>query len=245
MTFDAFIDSLGVESRDRLIVHSNVGLGLGATGLDQVSNFLDALERRVGQRGLIALPAFTYSFGKGEDFDPNQRVSGDMGALSAVAFKRPYLRVRDPMFRFLVRGDDAKSMQPIVNSSFGPLGTFGRFFNRGFKVLSIGLDFGTTLVHEMEFRLRVRYRTLKEFTGFIVEDESRISASWTTFVRDLNDDASYPNFSKLNHLMRTDGDFQSSLLGRRESLCWSLDGMFQIVRDRLPEEPDLLLKNSK
>lgn len=237
-----FLDELKVGTGANLVLHSNAALGLGLREAGEGRRFLDELEGAVGSAGVIALPAFSYSFPKGETFSRNLPVGSDMGLLSQLAMQRGYHRIEDPMFSFLVRAPKPLEFEPGTNSSNGSSGTFGRFFNRSFQVLSIGLDLGTTLIHEIEHQCRVPYRFTKFFEGKISRNGNSIRTSWAVFVRDLENPASNPDFSRLNRLLENNGALRRSKAGRRSSYSWSLDFMAGIIRQELERTPDFLIR---
>lgn len=237
-----FLDELSVGTGTNLVLHSNAALGLGLREADEGRRFLDELEGAVGSAGVIALPAFSYSFPKGETFSRDLPIGSDMGLLSQLAIRRGYHRVQDPMFSFLVKAPRPFEFEPGINSSNGSSGTFGRFFNRSFQVVSIGLDLGTTLIHEIEHQCQVPYRFTKLFKGKILKNGVGLETSWTVFVRDLKNPASSPDFSRLNRLLEDANALLRSKAGRRSSYSWSLDSMARIVRQELERNPDLLIR---
>lgn len=240
--YSSFLESLGVRPGSRLLIHSNLGLGLGVSEPGGVLGFLEQLEDLVGGEGTIALPAFSYSFAKGEVFHKGLPVQPEMGLLSLFAAKRGFYRTRDPMFSFLLMGGDVEVFEPSTQSSNGDEGSFGKFFGRGFEILSIGLDFGTTLLHEVEFQQRVTYRYTKTFKGLVRSGDGEEPLSWEVFVRDLDDDSSFPQFQNLTPLMLEQDYVRRAKVGRRSSFCWSLDQMKMTVETVMSSKPRLLVK---
>ena len=68
------LKKLGLMKGDSLFVHSNIGFfGIleNTKNIDDVCEmFFDSIFELIGAEGTIFVPAFTYSFSRGEVFDP-------------------------------------------------------------------------------------------------------------------------------------------------------------------------------
>ena len=96
------LSSVGVRPGDTLFTLSNLGyFGIPAGGLTADNAFdtaLGALRAAVGPEGTICVPTFTYSFCRGEDFDPASTPSS-MGLFPERVRQLPSaLRSEDPLF---------------------------------------------------------------------------------------------------------------------------------------------------
>src|SRR5215470_17644167 len=74
----AALDKLPLGRGDIIFCHSNIGFfGRSSYGTygDVCEAFFDALMARLGYEGTLCVPTFTYSFQRGEVFDPDCSVS--------------------------------------------------------------------------------------------------------------------------------------------------------------------------
>lgn len=171
--------------RDEVVfIHSNLALLGRCSSGNSAEAFLAALQ--TFSRVTFVLPAFDYSFGRNAVFDlknpPKQ-----MGALSNHAFSmQGVIRSVDPMFSCLLFGPIASDLAANLPSrSFGPNSLFDRVLRSEGSLLSINLDMGSTLCHELEYRSKVPFRYEKMFEGTFAH-EPRFKKNWMSYVRDLS-----------------------------------------------------------
>lgn len=245
-----FISELGVRPGETVFVHANLALGLHVEGLSEAEivseRLISTLGKVLGSAGTVCLPAFSYSWASGEIFNPLDAENfKQMGLLPQVAFREGFMRSSDPLFSVLLSGPGASQLIPKSQRSFGPGSTFSSLIECNSRVISIGLDVGSTLIHEVEYRNRVPYRSLKSFSGVTqLESGSQRKGSWLSYVRDLDDTSTVPDFSKLHAAAIGRTPLKTAKLGRRSSYSYKIQDMAALIAEILPEVPDLLISGS-
>lgn len=177
----------GVTSGSEIFVHADLG-SLGKMGevrqraaFAQV--FIDALDEAVGESGTVIMPTFTYSFCRGEVYDP-QTSRSRVGLLGERWRRQPgVVRSFDPIFSVAARGPAQAHYAVAGEECFGEDSVFARLVERDALMLFIGDTFDMTFIHYVEQRSRVSYRYLKRFSGYVEEGEGRRAASVLYFVR--------------------------------------------------------------
>lgn len=185
----ALIEALiaaGVGAGDGLLVHSALQfLGQPEGG---VQMYLDALQELLGPGGNIAVPTFNFGFARGEDFDPANTLSVDMGAFSELVRRRPDAqRTTHPMQSLAVLGAHAADLASRdTPSAFDAGSAFDRMLELDFKLLLLGADVqAVSIIHYSEQRASVPYRYWKDFQGRLLRDGEWQPATYRMFVRDM------------------------------------------------------------
>jgi aminoglycoside 3-N-acetyltransferase len=199
-------------------------------------------------RGLLArssrtvlLPAFTYSLARAQVFDV-AAPPANMGALSEHALGT-FLRSCDPMFSLLGCGPRAEEiLSDLPPTSFGHGSSFNRLHQERTYVVSINLDAGATLLHEIEFQLGVSYRFEKQFSGWIRDGERTFPTSWTTYVRDLDEPASEADFRRLTRDLLDSGLWRRERVGSGFIASISLSVYREFIARKLEVEPKYLTR---
>jgi len=248
-SFSALWDGLGVTEGDHLFVHSSLALALGNVDDATATELLESLAERVGDLGTIVLPAFTYSLGRGENFSRESSAGLNlMGALSGAAHRMNFYRTPDPMFSMLCSRpvDRTGPLDPERSCSFGPESTFGKMFDRNYKVVCLGLDLGSTLLHEIEVRLQVDYRFWKAFPwtncGRVTPDSQEV---WWTSVRSLDDPDTQADFRAFHEMFRNHDAVTTVKAGRRSSYSYFAQDCFAFLKEQLPILPKLLTRGGR
>lgn len=167
------------------------------------NTIIDILLSVVGPQGGLIVPAYTYSFCKGEVFD--KRISSSTtGSMADVALKRfqenckkqlgeTIYRSDDPIFSCIGFGESAKKIcQNIGTESFGAGSIYDHLYNENAKLMSFGFQFAVTYMHYVErcFHNKCRalpYRYDKVFSGTMINDDGfPREKSYTYYVRDLD-----------------------------------------------------------
>lgn len=141
--------------------------------------------------GNIIVPAFSYSFCRGEDFDilNSQTTLGNSHEI--LRSKNLYRRTSDGIFSYLVFGN-----LPIFNEffdvrasndSFGKSSLLSKVLHLDGWIGSVGgVIHSTTEIHHIEKILEVDYRFDKKFTGKVIDKDTSYHQVNTFFCRDLN-----------------------------------------------------------
>jgi aminoglycoside 3-N-acetyltransferase len=110
------VDELGIKSDDIVFMHSGiVGLGKLENGMDTITEVFE----EVLPEGLLVIPSFTYSWCKGEAYDPaTTECPNEVGSYSQNVWKdKRFVRSRDP--NFAVAALKNKRNQRFIETIFG------------------------------------------------------------------------------------------------------------------------------
>lgn len=162
----AILRDLGVAPGDRLMVHSFLpAVGLVDGGL---TGFELALREAVGSEGTLIVPTFTYSFRRGEVFDPANSPS-TVGVLTEHLRKQvDAVRSPCPLFSMAAIGADSRYlMERRSPRCFGKDSVFKSLFSAGVKIAGLGVDWdhGYTFFMHLERLAQVPFRADRIFAG--------------------------------------------------------------------------------
>lgn len=243
----AVLEDLPISRGDTLFSHSNLGFfgraeGVGSAGA-VCRLFAESVLERIGPEGTLVVPTFTYSFPKGEVFDPDATAS-DMGMFSEwVRRHADAQRSFDPCYSIAAIGGAATGLTADVpENSFGPDSFFDRFYHAGGKILNLNFDAGSTFVHYVERCLDVPYRFDKTFTGRVLMRGEERAARSTIWVCYRSDDALVASFEPFDRLARENGLFETRPLGRGEVGLITAADTDDLIRQTLPSRPLFLTR---
>lgn len=235
--------AVGVAKGDGLLVHSALQfLGKPEGGLQMV---LDELLTAIGPRGTIAVPTFSFSFGRGQDFDPAGTPSKDMGLFSEFVRQQPTARrTEHPMQSFAVIGATAEDLAGRdTPSAFDEGSAFERMLELGFKLLLLGADIqAASLVHYSEQRASVPYRYWKEFTGRVKQAGGWQTRTYRMFVRDM-DLGPQLQLSPIREILVSKGQWQWTPLHYGRVACCKLTDFVNAADALLASDPWALVGN--
>lgn len=237
---------LGIREGGRYFVHSNLAFFFDEENVRNPAAVLESLLNLVGAEGSVVLPAFTYSKHPGGTFDPNSDSGLDkMGALSTTGFHFGFKRTNDPMFSVLHQTESSLDLQPSANKSFGNGSTFSRLVDLDYDIISLGVGAGATLLHELERRLHVTYRSDIWIAVNVKLRDKTTSLPWRIYARDLRNDASRPDFSKLTHDARN-LPFVVTTRGRRGlGYRYRISDMLEYLQRKLRASPEFLIRGGR
>lgn len=241
------LDQMDLHDGDFVFIHSNLGFsGKCELGIPE-EVILRTIKARLGAEGSIFLPAFTYSIGEGQVFDPFLMVDkATMGALSAYAFQEKFPRSNDPMFSVIGTGTPAVEIfANQLNRSFGKGSLFSLLLEKQVKMISINAGGGGTIIHEMENALSVPYRFEKTFQGQRIDPiTSRVEeVTWTSYVRDLSDPSTEADFLELTKRLYAQKIWKKWRLGRGYIGIANAGEVFDFLAQEIETDPCLLTKN--
>ena len=245
------LDNIGINARSKIFIHSNLGpLGkVNSSSANPQQLILDVIEEMVGASGCLILPAFTYSFGKKDIFEPmNAKGIAEMGALSIEAFNRNYMRSIDPMFSLLGYGAKCEEYLRIDSKqSHGPGSSFSKIMDNDFVILNINTGFASTLLHEIEFRNHVSYRYMKNFTGWqITNIRGKVEKlTWKAFVNNEYIHKSQADFSRFNVECRNSDLIKFSKLGSGYISGQTTNDLQVFTKNLLQKDPWILTRKGK
>lgn len=167
-------------------------LYMGSSNESRLEAFSNILSNIADRGGNVIVPAFSYSFCKGESFDL-QNTPTSLGSsheyLRSHSQKR---RTSDGIFSYLVFGNHPvfeKYMGKIQNQNcFGETSLSSEILQLDGLIGSIGgVIQSTTEIHHIEKKLRVEYRYDKAFTGSVIPPYGdRYDQEAIFFCRDLD-----------------------------------------------------------
>ncbi len=203
-------------SLDRpLILHLDILgiIGLGNTVRDCLMMFESILVDVAKKGGTILVPCFSYSYTKGEMYNP-QLTSSQVGHVSE--FLRQSGKARrtlDGLFSYLVFGPnvDPRHFEVTDFASMGANGLMAELYDKNAHVGAIGnVLHEMTEAHHLEWREEVSYRFDKTFTGQIDINSEIYDQTIVFFCRDL-DLGRGADFRRLILYMRDKGIVESHL----------------------------------
>jgi aminoglycoside 3-N-acetyltransferase len=190
------VASLGVGPGDSVFVHSGLQSALRVEGRSRDQKLATIVRGLRGAlpQGVLMLPAFSFSYCKGEEYDV-ERTPSTVGVLPEYFRRLPETRrTLDPIYSASVIGELPTRWEDSLfrvrdTDALGDESVFGFMREQNVKLLFFGVPFATcTYVHHIEQRLGVPYRYFKEFSG-VLRDGSRTTATTARFyVRDLDAD---------------------------------------------------------
>ena len=234
---------------DVLFVHSGLQGALrlrGDTRGQKMDTLLDGLEAAVPE-GVLAMPAFTYSFCAGEDFDVQ-------GSPSTVGMLTEHFRGREgvrrtpePLFSTAIRGRLPENWEERLFAvrdvdCFGPESIFAFLHESNAWLLFFGVGFEfCTFLYFVEQRLRVPYRYDKPFEGDVIVSGARHAVTASYHVRDL--EAGVENdFRPLGRELVERGLASEMRLERGPRLlCCRAGDVHDVAVEKVRQAPDYLL----
>ncbi|MBI4677662.1 MAG: DUF4910 domain-containing protein [Elusimicrobia bacterium] len=244
---EAALRSVGVQEGD--IVFTHVGLGLlgypneGATEEAMYRVARDAFMRVLGPRGTLLAPAYSYSFCRGEDFDPDATPSTAGPFAERFRKESGGLRSLDPIFSVGGLGPAAAELlRDLPRECFGPDSFFDRLLRAGGKLCNIGVGFRfATYVHFVEHREAVPYRFRKRFPGWVCVRGRRDYQEWLSFVR-VQVDNTLPDLRRLQTAAAACGGFARARVGRGEVTCVRCVDMDRFCAEGIRRDPWFLAR---
>lgn len=180
--------------KDGDIIFSHVGLsalGFPKEIIEGESPFevvFEAVREVIGAHGTWITPTFTYSFCKGEVFDP-LTTQTTVGPFSQFFLAHPdSIRSNDPIFSVAAIGPKACELfSKLPHDCFGHDSVFDRIARLGGKLCNIWDKIDNSYFHTLEQEFQVPYRYLKQFAGLVKKDGQLIEETWSYYVRILQD----------------------------------------------------------
>ena len=213
------INNLGIDQGDFLFCHSNVGFLGFPEEADSKKGALkiifDSIFEVIGEEGSLVVPTYTYSFGKGEVFDPQNSISNCGMFSEFIRCSKDSIRSIDPSVSVAAVGANAESLlKALPTNAYSDDGLFARLLKNNFKIFNINFDAGSTFLHYVERLNRVPYRYDKTFCGKMKTSNGLVTAESTLWVRDLDIPGSEANFTRFNKAAVEEGLYKRQIVGR-------------------------------
>jgi aminoglycoside 3-N-acetyltransferase len=182
------LEKSGAADTTILYIHSGLTLGLPNPAFSR-SSLLECLFETISMLKVptICMPAFTFSFCNGLDYNVQTSCSR-MGALNEYVRKLPAAhRSIDPLMSTVVMGQHLDLVSSLGKSSIGETSTFDKLHRLGSKVkfafIGTSVQECFTYTHYIEERLNVPYRYNRSFTGRIIDGDRTWTDTYSLFVR--------------------------------------------------------------
>lgn len=241
---------VGVSFGDSIFIHSNIGFFGKLKGAkvkeDQYRIFKEAIFRVIGKTGTLTVPAFSYSFCKGEMYDRNSTPSV-CGLFSEMVRNDPQaLRSEDANFSICSIGAKAGLYtKDSPEHSFGRNSFWERFLENDGKFCNFNFDSGSTFIHFVEKSLNVSYRHDKAFRGVSHISGKMEEKVFYHYVYDMENMEHAPDFPKFDRAAKAIGMTRISELGRGQVVVIRAKDVFDLIRKEYSKDPQFLIKGEK
>lgn len=206
LDFAKALKMAGIREGDTICVQSQL-YSLGKSLLrkeDFLKMIIYVLQYVIGLHGTLLMPAFSYSFCKGEDYNILQSPS-DVGVLTEYFRKIPGVyRTSHPIFSFSVWGRRAKEFLALPVSSFDQNSVYGHMIKGNDKLIFLGAPVGYTFYYIAEESVQVSHRFYKNFSGNVVSNGDTYMQTVPYYVRRL-DQRSTESERKINKYLFENG----------------------------------------
>ncbi len=234
--------SVGVQKGDILICHLGMSkLGLpkelyeGKTKFDVIYS---AIREIIGNEGTLFVPTYTYSFCKGEIFDPLETPSqvGYFG--EALRKLKGAKRSVDPIFSVAGIGPHAeKLLENLPHNCFGA----GSFLDRLGQVRAKQCNIGVSLhftsgMHYLEQLAKVPYRYPKLFSGYVKENGKLLKQTWLYAVLVLGK-LGNPMYERIETDEQTQHLWFSAKVGLGHINCIGYQELYVFLSSKLAQDP--------
>ena len=188
--------SLRIKKGDKIVIHSN------SAGLMQYTNinkenvckiFLDFLKKYIGEKGVIIIPTFNYQFTKHKNFNVKSSPS-EVGFFSNYLLKKNWKkRTLDPVFSHMIFGKlNEYNIKRINAEAFGEDSIFSILKKKNFKIICFCCSTDRiTFIHYVEYLLKVPYRYIKKFKGYVINLKTKKIVNYKYNVGKKNFDYSF------------------------------------------------------
>ncbi len=241
------LTSVGIGPGSVILVHPDAIVAAQFPSLPnerRLDLLIEAIEAAIGGDGTLVMPAFSYSFTKGEPFDMCNTPSA-AGMLTERFRTRPEVRrTADPIFSFACRGPLAPELCAIpIKECFGAESVFAALHRRNAHIVDLGCSMsrGGTFVHYVETAHGVDYRYNKVFSGRVISPDGQTAECSVVYnVRDLTR-RSDADLRRLENRLAKDGKSRSAQVGRSQILTVTATDLFDTAWKMLDEDPVSLI----
>ncbi len=238
------IINTGVKKGDTISLQVSLGrLGLiknYPSNFNDISNVvIDCFLRIIGNEGTLLVPTYTYSFGKGEEFNTETTPSA-IGEFPEIFRKREgVIRSRDPMVSNAAIGPLSKYLTlEISNSSFGLDSTFHRLHKCGGKICTLGISlYWATFIHYIEEMANVPFRFHKKFSGKITEKNKTSTELWDYFAAPLSVENCESDTLKIEKIAKSKNLVKVEPIGRGEIMVIDSNAYYDLGISMLSKDP--------
>ena len=144
--YKSFVKKLDIKKNDTVLINSNfLNIFLRARAEKKIFNFdmfIEAINSKVGPKGTIIIPAYSWEFCKTKnfDFDKTKSICGSLP--NYFIGKKQFKRTNNPIYSFLVAGKDKKKICSMTHkNSFSLNSPFGYLIKNKGKNLFFDIPF--------------------------------------------------------------------------------------------------------
>jgi aminoglycoside 3-N-acetyltransferase len=239
--------AVGLRAGDVALVHSDAIVAAQLPPMpdgQRLDLLLGAMDSALGPDGTLVMPAFSYSFTRGEPFDVLNSPSTVGMLTERFRTRAGVCRSRDPIFSFSAKGPQARSLcAKPVQECFGKGSVFAALHQLNCHIICLGcsLSSGGTFTHYVENSHGVDYRYDKTFHGItIAPDRREEPASVVYYVRDLKRNSA-ADLRRLHTSLESQGKLKSEVVGRIRILAVRAVDFFDTAFQMLDEDPYSLI----
>lgn len=183
------LESLQIKEGDVICVHSQIfGLGKPLVGKDEfVQIIIRVFQEIIGQKGMLIMPTFSYSFCNKETYDMRNSPS-TVGVMTEYFRNMPDVhRTAHPIFSFALWGDRIENYLDIGPDAFSLDSVYGKMIRDNGKIVMFGANKGYTFYYLAEEHVNVGHRYFKNFEGQVKDSNGHTYfTNVPYFVRDLS-----------------------------------------------------------
>lgn len=238
--------SVGLETGSSVFVHSNIGyfgkMKDADTREELCRGVMKALKDTVSQDGTLIFPTFSYSFCKGELYDPLNSKS-DCGMLSQYTIgNKGFIRSLDANFSISAWGRLAEYYTCLFShESFGTDSFWSKFMKENGLILFLNTDCSSTFIHYIEKSNNVPYRYNKAFNGKYVNYGGEIIKDYFVhYVCDLDKYEDKYTGTRLYELCNVHQLLKWCEVGRGRVTCTKSKEFYDTVSNELKVHPRFL-----
>jgi aminoglycoside 3-N-acetyltransferase len=239
--------SIGIFPNDTVMIHGDAGVATQLTHIDRNQRLQELISQIIDYftpEGTIVVPTFSYSFTKNEDYDVNNSPS-DIGRFSETFRKYPLVgRSNHPIFSVAGLGKNfEKFKKSRVDDCFGEGTAFDLLYKMKGKIICLGCDFGKiTFIHYVEQYFGVPYRYMKNFNGFVIQNEAKIQLVTSYYARKL-DINSVSDLTFLKRELINQGKLLTTNIGKFSVLATKTDDFFNYAIQLMKSNKFALIKD--
>ncbi len=243
----AAFQQAGLGRGDIVLSYTNLGLlGIPAGGNSRRNadqTLLEAFVETIGPEGTLCVPTYSYSFPRGEPFDPDQTPSAVPGWPEFVRRQPGARRTRDPMFSVAALGARAEELtRDVPFDSFAPGCFWQRFLEAGGWVVNVNLWAIAGLAHYVERREGMPYRYDKLFIGDFILDGRRVRRGSIFTVQDATNPETKVEVTRFDALAFHTGLAVKIPVGRGFITAMRAPDMDRLLTETLREQPEFLIQ---
>jgi aminopeptidase-like protein/aminoglycoside N3'-acetyltransferase len=239
---------VGLRSGDVVFVEaSGDSLGELAGGSSaelQWELYYSAMREVVGMDGTLLVPAFSLSFERNEEFDPDKTRSVQGASSSSREFIEYFrtlpgaVRSADPNYSVAGLGPRAKELLcDLPNTSFGQGCFYERLLKASGKLCGIGVDLGVTpFLQYVDETARVPFRYKRLFTGRIFQNGSSKKAGWIASVP-IESANALRDGSRIEHIAHGEGLRVIELAGLGQVYAIECGQLFDLALREVARDP--------